>query len=203
LFERKPYLFFMTKLLEQALAAVRRLPPDSQDDIARAMLNLAGDAGQPTLGSVVTALENAKKGDYALLRAMFERNYDMTSSLISKAYYEFPEKYDVRKDIKPGGLLSMISKEILAKHYQGADARKRLAFWLAGVPNFQSPSRYLLYAAWTATYVGVTITAGLDEQRGLRAADAVVERLYARPRERDYISPTHSPYLRRSCRSKG
>src|SRR5712691_367771 len=31
----------MTKLLEQALEAVRRLPPESQDDIARAMLHLA------------------------------------------------------------------------------------------------------------------------------------------------------------------
>ena len=32
----------MTKLLEQAIEAVRRLPADSQDDIARAILNLAG-----------------------------------------------------------------------------------------------------------------------------------------------------------------
>ena len=31
----------MTNLLEQALAAVRRLPPKSQDEIARAMLQLA------------------------------------------------------------------------------------------------------------------------------------------------------------------
>lgn len=31
----------MTKLLEQALEAVRRLPPESQDEIARAMLHLA------------------------------------------------------------------------------------------------------------------------------------------------------------------
>jgi hypothetical protein len=31
----------MTKLLEKAVEIVRRLPPDSQDDIARAMLSLA------------------------------------------------------------------------------------------------------------------------------------------------------------------
>jgi hypothetical protein len=33
----------MTKLLEQALEAVRVLPPDAQDDIARVLLQLAGD----------------------------------------------------------------------------------------------------------------------------------------------------------------
>jgi hypothetical protein len=32
----------MTKLLEQALEAVRGLPPDAQDDIARVVLQLAG-----------------------------------------------------------------------------------------------------------------------------------------------------------------
>ncbi|MBI3418991.1 MAG: hypothetical protein HY053_02510 [Proteobacteria bacterium] len=36
----------MTSLLEEALEAVRRLPPDSQDEIARAMLALADD-GEP------------------------------------------------------------------------------------------------------------------------------------------------------------
>jgi hypothetical protein len=37
----------MTKLLEKALEAVRRLPPRSQDEIAQAMLTLAGDEGEP------------------------------------------------------------------------------------------------------------------------------------------------------------
>ena len=32
----------MTKLLEQAIEAVRRLPADSQDEIARAILHLTG-----------------------------------------------------------------------------------------------------------------------------------------------------------------
>ena len=36
----------MTKLLEKALETVRRLPPDSQDEIARAMLTLAGNEGE-------------------------------------------------------------------------------------------------------------------------------------------------------------
>jgi hypothetical protein len=34
----------MTKLLEKALEAVRQLPPDSQDEIALAMLALSGTA---------------------------------------------------------------------------------------------------------------------------------------------------------------
>src|ERR1700730_5407686 len=37
----------MTKLLEKALEAVRRLPPRSQDEIAQAMLTLAGHEGEP------------------------------------------------------------------------------------------------------------------------------------------------------------
>jgi hypothetical protein len=36
------YHWRMTKLLEQAVEAVRRLPLDSQDDIARTILQLAG-----------------------------------------------------------------------------------------------------------------------------------------------------------------
>lgn len=37
----------MTRLLDKALEAVRRLPPDARDDIARLVLQLAGsdDAG--------------------------------------------------------------------------------------------------------------------------------------------------------------
>jgi hypothetical protein len=37
----------MTKLLEKALEAVRRLPPDSQDEIAHAMLSLVGESEEP------------------------------------------------------------------------------------------------------------------------------------------------------------
>jgi hypothetical protein len=37
----------MTKLLEKALEAVLRLPADAQDEIARAMLNFAGNEAEP------------------------------------------------------------------------------------------------------------------------------------------------------------
>lgn len=37
----------MTKLLEQALAAARDLPPEAQDDIARIVLRLTGTDEEP------------------------------------------------------------------------------------------------------------------------------------------------------------
>jgi hypothetical protein len=38
----RPYFVAMTKLLDEAVEAVRRLPSDDQDDIARAIMQLAG-----------------------------------------------------------------------------------------------------------------------------------------------------------------
>ena len=37
----------MTKLLNQAFEATRKLPPDAQDDIARVVLRLAGADDEP------------------------------------------------------------------------------------------------------------------------------------------------------------
>jgi DNA-binding TFAR19-related protein (PDSD5 family) len=61
----------MTKLLEKALEAVRQLPPDSQDQIARAMLTLAGDKNaleeiDPAhLPDVLESLAQAKRREFA------------------------------------------------------------------------------------------------------------------------------------------
>jgi hypothetical protein len=61
----------MTKLLEQALAAVLRLPSDSQDEIARAMLQLASSDGEPEpvnpehLPAVLEGLAQAKRREFA------------------------------------------------------------------------------------------------------------------------------------------
>jgi hypothetical protein len=61
----------MTKLLEKALEAVRRLPPEGQDEIARAMLSLAGEDGvseevEPgDLPSVLEGLAQAKRREFA------------------------------------------------------------------------------------------------------------------------------------------
>ena len=60
----------MTKLLDKALDAVRSLPPELQDDIARAMLALA-DEGEPEtieaahLGAVLEGLQQARRGERA------------------------------------------------------------------------------------------------------------------------------------------
>ena len=61
----------MTKLLEQALEAVRRLPPGTQDEIARAMLQLAASDGEPEeidaahLPAVLEGLAQAKRRQFA------------------------------------------------------------------------------------------------------------------------------------------
>jgi hypothetical protein len=61
----------MTKLLEEALEAVRQLPPESQDDIARAMLTLAGNDAEPEeidpahLPAVLEDLAQAKRRELA------------------------------------------------------------------------------------------------------------------------------------------
>jgi hypothetical protein len=61
----------MTKLLEQALAAVTRLPADTQDEIARAMLRLASLEDEPEeidaahLPAVLEGLAQAKGREFA------------------------------------------------------------------------------------------------------------------------------------------
>jgi DNA-binding TFAR19-related protein (PDSD5 family) len=61
----------MTKLLEKALAAVRQLSPESQDEIARAMLNLAerqeeAEAIDPAhLSDVLEGLAQARRREFA------------------------------------------------------------------------------------------------------------------------------------------
>jgi len=61
----------MTKLLDQALEAVRKLPADSQDEIARAMLNLAGNDQSPEpidpehLSAVMEGLAQANRREFA------------------------------------------------------------------------------------------------------------------------------------------
>jgi hypothetical protein len=61
----------MTKLLRQALEAVQKLPPESQDEIARAMLVLAGDETAPKpidpahLPDVLEGLAQARRREFA------------------------------------------------------------------------------------------------------------------------------------------
>jgi hypothetical protein len=60
----------MTELLERALEAVRRLPPERQDEIAHAMLMLAGDETPEKidpahLPDVLEGLAQAKRREFA------------------------------------------------------------------------------------------------------------------------------------------
>ena len=62
----------MTKLLEQALEVVRRLPPDDQNNIARAMMTLAegntaaAEAIDPAhLPDILDSLAQARRREFA------------------------------------------------------------------------------------------------------------------------------------------
>ncbi len=61
----------MTKLLEKAFEAARRLPADSQDEIAHAILNPTGEEGEPEeidpahLSDVLESLAQAKRRQFA------------------------------------------------------------------------------------------------------------------------------------------
>jgi len=65
------YDFAMTKLLERAVEAVRQLAPEAQDEIARAMLQLAADDGEPEqidpadLSAVLEGLAQADRREFA------------------------------------------------------------------------------------------------------------------------------------------
>jgi hypothetical protein len=64
-------LGIMTKLLEKALEVVRQLPPDGEDEIARAMLTLAGDEAEleeidlAHLPDVLESLAQARRREFA------------------------------------------------------------------------------------------------------------------------------------------
>jgi hypothetical protein len=62
----------MTKLLDQALEAIRELPPDVQDDIARIVLELAGSNDAVTVSlsdderdAIAASKAAARRGEFA------------------------------------------------------------------------------------------------------------------------------------------
>jgi hypothetical protein len=72
----------MTKLLEKAFEAVRRLPPDDQDQTALAMLTLSGQDGESEeidpahLPALLEGLAQARRREYATdaeIEAAFRR----------------------------------------------------------------------------------------------------------------------------------
>jgi hypothetical protein len=80
----------MTKLLEKVLEAVRRLPSDSQDQIALAMLSLTRNDDEPEeidpahLADVLEGLAQAKRREFA------------ADAEIEAAFRRFEEKRDTR-----------------------------------------------------------------------------------------------------------
>jgi predicted transcriptional regulator len=62
----------MTKLLDQALAAARSLPPDAQDEIARVVLRLTGADDKPPVAltpeeqaAIAASKAAAARGEFA------------------------------------------------------------------------------------------------------------------------------------------
>ncbi|MGO9234023.1 MAG: hypothetical protein ACLP4V_08065 [Methylocella sp.] len=61
----------MTKLLDRAVEAARNLPPDTQDEIARLVLQIAGDEGPPIAltaeerAAIALSKEAAARGEFA------------------------------------------------------------------------------------------------------------------------------------------
>jgi hypothetical protein len=69
---RRRILTVMTKLLEQALLVARELPPETQDDIARIILQLARADDAPPIvlssderAAVAASKEAASRGEFA------------------------------------------------------------------------------------------------------------------------------------------
>jgi hypothetical protein len=50
----------MTKLVEMAIAAISKLPPETQDDLARFMLALAGETPEPLTPDEAAAIAEAE-----------------------------------------------------------------------------------------------------------------------------------------------
>jgi hypothetical protein len=50
----------MTKLVEQAIAAISKLPPEAQDNLARYMLALAGGKPEPLTADEAAAIAEAE-----------------------------------------------------------------------------------------------------------------------------------------------
>jgi DNA-binding TFAR19-related protein (PDSD5 family) len=67
----RTYYLVMTKLLERALAAVRLLPPEAQDEIAQAMMHLAVGEREPEpvdpahLAAILEGLGQAERREFA------------------------------------------------------------------------------------------------------------------------------------------
>jgi hypothetical protein len=67
----------MTKLLEQAIEAARRLPPPEQDDIARAILQLTGASDVTPVSLTADEREAISRSKAAAARGEFASDDDV------------------------------------------------------------------------------------------------------------------------------
>lgn len=70
----------MTKLLDDALAVVRDLPPDEQDRIARAMLRLTGVDEEPPVGLTAAERDAIAASKAAAVRREFASDDQVRST---------------------------------------------------------------------------------------------------------------------------
>lgn len=66
----------MTKLLDKAIATVRELPPELQDDVARMLLSLTGDEAPPII------LSDAERAAIAFSKAAAARGQFATEEQV-------------------------------------------------------------------------------------------------------------------------
>jgi len=64
----------MTKLVQQAVAAISRLPPETQDDIARLMLTLAEEAPASLTPEEAAAIAEAEQVPPETIQAFWRAN---------------------------------------------------------------------------------------------------------------------------------
>lgn len=67
----------MTKLLEQAIEVARRLPPNEQDDIARAIMQLSGSDDAPPLSLSADERAAIDRSKAAAARGEFASDEDV------------------------------------------------------------------------------------------------------------------------------
>ena len=74
----------MTKLLDRAFEVARALPPDAQDDIARVVLQLAGNGD-----SVSVALSTAERAAVAASKAAAARGEFATDEQVRSVWTKY------------------------------------------------------------------------------------------------------------------
>ena len=80
---RKTYLSAMTKLLEHAVDSVRALPPEVQDELARLLLQVAGEE-QPVIQLTAEERADLTDADAEIARGEFATDEQIRSMLAKR-----------------------------------------------------------------------------------------------------------------------